>query len=586
MKTNCQNNILFKAIRPYLNKKVYKYEPEERKNNDVNYSNSYFNKESDFKANYYQKIKNKEYLYTPKYIINDFYSLNSIKVFKNTINNEEKNVNNLKTHKLNKNKNIFKGINENIYKTPKKLIIELSNFSNKDNTVEINSNNSIKFSYHKSIINNKKTNYNFKNNNYIKNIYNNYLNNATNSFNNKSKTNSNFCTIISISNTPSNLSLISDIDKKSDNKHYSQNNTSSKVNNPSIIITKNETKIRKDKTKKMHEYYSHPKFKSNYNFKKLLEDNKYNKSHNKIYSMSPLIEKYNKSIQGNIEKYKSSYISSKNIKNKSLTTPLRKEKSNFQKKNNLNNIKVISINGHIKKQIFRYSCDKITFISKQKKINKLQFPLISAKKNPSERKNIIKIKLNINKKFIKNRNHINRKHVCENYLTKIPKKFCELCNKLIDSHLFKIHYNSHPSKIFNWLYLGTFANARNFDELKRNKINYILNCAIECNNSKLPKEIKEMHLKIKDEDNFELMDYFEQANKFINKCKSQRGNLLIHCKFGISRSPSVLAAYLIKYYKFTTDYALEFIKKKRNQIKPNKGFHNLLFEYEHLLNKK
>ena len=170
MKTNCQNNILFKAIRPYLNKKVYKYEPEERKNNDVNYSNSYFNKESDFKANYYQKIKNKEYLYTPKYIINDFYSLNSIKVFKNTINNEEKNVNNLKTHKLNKNKNIFKGINENIYKTPKKLIIELSNFSNKDNTVEINSNNSIKFSYHKSIINNKKTNYNFKNNNYIKNI--------------------------------------------------------------------------------------------------------------------------------------------------------------------------------------------------------------------------------------------------------------------------------------------------------------------------------------------------------------------------------------------------------------------------------
>ena len=91
------------------------------------------------------------------------------------------------------------------------------------------------------------------------------------------------------------------------------------------------------------------------------------------------------------------------------------------------------------------------------------------------------------------------------------------------------------------------------------KINYILNVAIECKNNNLPKDIKELHLEIQDYELFELYDYFDEANAFINKCKSEGGKILIHCKYGISRSASFIIAYLIKEMKYTTDYALKFI---------------------------
>ena len=168
----------------------------------------------------------------------------------------------------------------------------------------------------------------------------------------------------------------------------------------------------------------------------------------------------------------------------------------------------------------------------------------------------------------------------KNLLNKIPKKECDICHIYIDSHLFKIHYNSHPTEIFKWLYLGTFSNACDIKELRRLKINYILNVANECINKKLPNDIKELHLKIKDSDDFELYIYFDEANEFINKCKTEGNTLLVHCKLGISRSASFIIAYLIKYHKMSVKEALEFVKQKRNQIKPNEGFINQLHEYE------
>jgi len=154
-----------------------------------------------------------------------------------------------------------------------------------------------------------------------------------------------------------------------------------------------------------------------------------------------------------------------------------------------------------------------------------------------------------------------------------PKKECPQCHALIESHLYKIHVkNVHLSQILSWLYLGSFANACDLDELKRNNIKYILNCAVECKNENLPSDIKELHLKLVDEPEFDITKHFKQTNDFINKVRTAGGNLLVHCKVGLSRSPTVIIAYLIKYYEFTADSAINFIKRKRPQIIPNQGF--------------
>ena len=276
----------------------------------------------------------------------------------------------------------------------------------------------------------------------------------------------------------------------------------------------------------------------------------------------------------NYNKNKKTIILSKN-------TNINKKEANKIQKNNNN-----SYNSPIKN-------NKIIF---NKYSNHIKTKLIPSLKDNKKNNNIkiinhrfknrIKIKLFVNKKpktFLKIKR---RKTLDIDLLTRKIKKECDICHKIIDSHLFKIHYNSHPSKIFTWLYLGSFANACDIKELKFNGINKILNCAIECHNTKLPRDIEEMHLYIKDSEKFNIFDYFEKANNYINKCKLEGGKLLVHCKFGISRSASFIIAYLIKYNNFTTDNALLFLQRKRNKIKPNQGFMNQLYQYEKYLKNK
>ena len=167
-------------------------------------------------------------------------------------------------------------------------------------------------------------------------------------------------------------------------------------------------------------------------------------------------------------------------------------------------------------------------------------------------------------------------------LTDAPKKECSICKKLIETHLHKFHVNSHPSQLFNWLFLGTFSNACDINELRRNNIKYILNCASECRNTSLPDDIKELHLNIRDEKGFDLIKFFDEANIFMNKVRMSGGVMLVHCKYGISRSATFIIAYLIKYFGFTVQSALKYIKNIRNQVKPNEGFLSQLMEYEKL----
>lgn len=168
---------------------------------------------------------------------------------------------------------------------------------------------------------------------------------------------------------------------------------------------------------------------------------------------------------------------------------------------------------------------------------------------------------------------------------KKSKKECELCHTLVDSYLYRIHYMSHPTRILKFLYLGNFTHATKIEELKKLEINYILNCASECYNINLPEDIKELHLMIRDYEDFELFDYFEKANQFINKCKSMGGKCLVHCKLGISRSAAFVIAYLIKYTKLGVDEAFNYIKNKRISIKPNDGFMRQLYLYEKISKK-
>ena len=165
------------------------------------------------------------------------------------------------------------------------------------------------------------------------------------------------------------------------------------------------------------------------------------------------------------------------------------------------------------------------------------------------------------------------------------KKECELCHKIVDRHTYQFHYFSHPSPILKWMFLSTFINANNNEEIKALGIKYILNCAKEMKPRNLPNYIKYCHLNLTDSPSSDITKYFEQAFAFIELARIKKQKILIHCKLGISRSPAILVGYFIKYMGYSTKSSLEFIKSKRSQIHPNSGFISQLCSYERTIRK-
>ena len=62
--------------------------------------------------------------------------------------------------------------------------------------------------------------------------------------------------------------------------------------------------------------------------------------------------------------------------------------------------------------------------------------------------------------------------------------------------------------------------------------------------------------------------------------------LILYSHAGISRSSSILLAYLIKYKGMSVDEALKLAKEQRPKINPNPGFLKQLREYEEELKEK
>ncbi|XP_013194466.1 uncharacterized protein LOC106138032 [Amyelois transitella] len=78
-----------------------------------------------------------------------------------------------------------------------------------------------------------------------------------------------------------------------------------------------------------------------------------------------------------------------------------------------------------------------------------------------------------------------------------------------------------------------------------------------------------------------LLPYFPMANAFIEE-GLHKGNVIVHCHFGVSRSATIVIAYLMEKYKLTYPQAHAYVRQRRKFINPNPGFVAQLKEYERL----
>lgn len=70
---------------------------------------------------------------------------------------------------------------------------------------------------------------------------------------------------------------------------------------------------------------------------------------------------------------------------------------------------------------------------------------------------------------------------------------------------------------------------------------------------------------------------FEECFNFINRIE---GPVLVHCMAGISRSATIVIAYLMKERGMNYADAYNYVKERRRIIHPNGGFKRQLREYE------
>lgn len=126
--------------------------------------------------------------------------------------------------------------------------------------------------------------------------------------------------------------------------------------------------------------------------------------------------------------------------------------------------------------------------------------------------------------------------------------------------------------ISDFLYLGS-QDSVNENNLRALSISHILSIGTDINcifDTSL--NIKRKFISCLDLPETNLNDIIKESNDFICECRENNGHILVHCNAGVSRSTTIVIAYLILKCNYNFDDAYEWIKSKRNSIRPNDGF--------------
>ncbi|XP_039591733.1 dual specificity protein phosphatase 15-like isoform X3 [Polypterus senegalus] len=126
------------------------------------------------------------------------------------------------------------------------------------------------------------------------------------------------------------------------------------------------------------------------------------------------------------------------------------------------------------------------------------------------------------------------------------------------------------SQIMPGLYLGSCLDAKDWEQLKNNKISHIL--SLHQTAQPVLQDVIYLCIPLRDMPNENVMKHFQECITFIHYCRLNGGSCLVHCLQGNSRSATVIASYLMVVHGVKWQEALCHISTIRATIKPNVGF--------------
>jgi len=102
-------------------------------------------------------------------------------------------------------------------------------------------------------------------------------------------------------------------------------------------------------------------------------------------------------------------------------------------------------------------------------------------------------------------------------------------------------------------------------------------------NDRTPTTIKKFRVPITDSEMSDIGNYFDAVTRFIDDELTNGGRVLVHCVAGVSRSTTLVLAYLVRFRGYTLLDSFDFVAEKRRIAWPNDGFYRQLIGYERKL---
>uniref|UniRef100_A0A672UM87 Dual specificity protein phosphatase 15 n=1 Tax=Strigops habroptila TaxID=2489341 RepID=A0A672UM87_STRHB len=119
--------------------------------------------------------------------------------------------------------------------------------------------------------------------------------------------------------------------------------------------------------------------------------------------------------------------------------------------------------------------------------------------------------------------------------------------------------------------------AKDLEQLTRNKITHIV--SIHESPQPLLQDITYLRIPLPDTPEANIKRHFKECISFIHQCRLHGGNCLVHCLAGISRSTTVVVAYVMAVTELSCQEVLEAIRTIRPVANPNPGFRQQLAEF-------
>lgn len=85
---------------------------------------------------------------------------------------------------------------------------------------------------------------------------------------------------------------------------------------------------------------------------------------------------------------------------------------------------------------------------------------------------------------------------------------------------------------------------------------------------------------VDDTSNTNIICHFQAANDFIRAARARGEGVLVHCQAGVSRSTTIVCAYLMKEVGLNAEQAVEMVRAVRPEVDPTHAFLHQLEMYE------